>query len=75
MGGSPCSVPPPSGNSVHVVTRSVVAESPFASLAVIVGLRGQEGSEVAVDIVVVVLVVLVAGTRDSQVSCSSSSEI
>ena len=70
MVGSPCSVPPPSGNSVHVVTRSVVAESPFASLAVIVGSRGQE---VAVAIVVVVLVALVAGTRDSQVSCSSSS--
>ena len=60
---------------MRVVTRPVVAESAFAFLAVIVGSRGQEGSEVAVDIVVVVLVVLVAGTQDSQVSCSSSSEI
>ena len=72
MVGSLCSVPPPSGNSVRVVTRPVVAEPVFAFFAVIVGSRGQE---VAVAVVVVVLVVLVAGTRDSQVSCSSSSEI
>ena len=58
---------------MRVVTRSVVAESAFASLAVIVGSRGQEGSEVAVAVVVVVLVALVAGTQDNQVSCSSSS--
>ena len=70
------SVPSPSsGNSVHAITGQVVAESAFAFLVLIVGPRGQEGLEVAVAIVVVVLVVLVVGTRDNQVSCSSSSEL
>ena len=76
MVGSLHLVPPPSaGNSVHVATRPVFAESAFAFLVLIVGSRGQEGSEIAVADAVVVLVVLVAGTQDSQVLCSSSSEL
>ena len=73
MVGSLHLVPPPSGNSVHVATRPVFAESVFAYLAVVVGSRGQKGSEVAVADAVVVLVVLVVGTQNNQVSCSSSS--
>ena len=65
----------PFGSSVCVVTRPVVAESALAFHAVIAGPRGQEGLEVAVADAVVVLVVLVAGTQDSQVLCSFSSEL
>ena len=74
MVGTSRSVAPPSGNSVRVVTRQVVAESVFAFLAVVV-VGSREGSEIAVAIVVVVLVVLVAGTQDNQVSCRSSSAL
>ena len=56
---------------MHAVTRPVAAELVSAFLALIVGSRGQEGSEVVggdVAVVVVVLVALVVCTRDSQVS-------
>ena len=57
MVGSLHSAPPPSGNSVCVVTRPVAAESASAFLGLMLGCRDQEGSEEVVVVVVVVVAV------------------